>query len=394
MKKEKLREKIIEKVDSLKERMFEVSEFIFNNPELGREEFKASKLLAEELQKSGFDIQMPVAGLETAFKAGKKGKEGGHSVGFLAEYDALPEIGHGCGHNFIGTSSTFAGIALGSVMDKIAGNVFVLGTPAEENYGDKISMLEAGVFEGLDAVLMVHPGIETKVDSKSLACQSIEITFTGKTAHAAASPWMGINALDALIQTFVAVNNLKKQLPPSARVPGIIKYGGSRANVVPDKAVGQFSLRGATKKELDLVIKKVKDCARGAAIQTGAKVTFKTPEHPYLEMNTNNIMAEQFKKNLELLGGKIKYIKEKGMGSVDIGNVSHCIPCIHGYIAVTDKVMSGHSKEFAEAVISKVGCEGLVLSTKTLALTAFDLLTDKELIQKAKKELQDWQNSQ
>jgi len=394
MDKEKLRKAIIKKIDSLRDRIFEVSDFIFNNPELGREEYKASKLLASELEKHNFDVEMSVAGLKTAFKGVKKGKKPGCSVAFFAEYDALPEIGHGCGHNFIGTASTFAGIALGSIMDQFPGKVFVFGTPSEENHGDKITMLEKGLFDGLDAVMMIHPSIETKVESYSLACNSLEITFIGKSAHASAVPWMGINALDALIQTFVAVNNLKKQLPPTTRVPGIIKYGGSRANVVPDKAIGQFSLRGATKKELDMVVKKVKECARGAAIQTGAKVKFDIDDKPYLEMNTNKTIAEQYRKNLESLGLKISLVKEKGMGSVDIGNVSHKIPCIHAYMSVSDKIIPGHSREFAQAVISKLGREQLISSVKVLALTGLDLLLDRNLMQRAKKELRDWQKEQ
>jgi len=391
---EKLRKEIIKKIDSLQTRIFEVSDFIFNNPELGREELKASKLLASELQQHNFDVEMPVVGLKTAFKAVKKGKMPSYSIGYLAEYDALPEIGHGCGHNFIGTASTFAGIALGSVINQLSGSVIVFGTPSEENHGDKITMLEKGAFDELDVAMMIHPSIETKVDSYSLACSGLEVTFIGKSAHASAAPWMGINALDALIQTFVAVNNLKKQLPPTTRVPGIIKYGGSRANVVPDKAVGQFSLRGGTKKELDMVVKKVKDCARGAAIQTGAKVRFNILDKPYLEMNTNKTIAEQYRKNLELLGLKISLVKEKGMGSVDIGNVSHKIPAIHAYMSVTDKIMPGHSREFAQAVVSKLGRERLIMSAKVLALTGLDLLVDKSLIPKAKKELHNWQKEQ
>ncbi|MFH0793204.1 MAG: amidohydrolase, partial [bacterium] len=252
-----LRQRLLRKIQETQSRWWEINRTLFDHPELSNEEFESCKLLASAAERESFKVSFGQSGLPTAFRAELKGSSPGPTVAFLAEYDALPGIGHGCGHNFIGTCGTFAAIAFADIVRELPGRVVLLGTPAEETFGGKIAMLEQGEFDDVDFALMIHPSIETTGHYKSVACYPLEIEFHGKTAHASAAPWKGINALDALIQTFVAIDGLKRQLRPTVRVPGIITYGGDRANIIPDRAVGQWSLRAESVEELHLLLEKV-----------------------------------------------------------------------------------------------------------------------------------------
>lgn len=377
---------VIRKADALRPQMIAVSKFIHDHPELGEQEFKSSQRLVDELSAHGFQIEMPIGGMPTAFRATRKGRRTGPTVAFLAEYDALPTVGHGCGHNFIGTASAFAGIILSDLMNTLNGRILVIGTPAEETIGGKITLLEAGVFEDVDVALMVHPSTETRIYYSSLAAQIVEIEFRGKPSHAAASPWLGINALDALVQTYVAIDNLKKQLGPSVRIPGIITHGGVRANIVPERATGMFSVRAESYAELSDVVEKVKACARGAALATGARLTFRKIDRRYDEMRTNRTLAALFEHHWLALGGKIRHSPLKGRGSVDIGNISHVIPAIHPSIAITGPETPGHSREFAIAAVTPRAHRELLRVVKTLALSALDMLIQKQILRKIKAE--------
>ncbi len=379
---------VIRKADALRSLIVAASKFIHDHPELGEQEFECSQRLVDELRAHGFQVEMPIGGMPTAFRATLKGRRTGPTIAFLAEYDALPTVGHGCGHNFIGTASAFAGIVLSDVMNSLNGRILVIGTPAEETIGGKITLLEAGIFADVDVTLMVHPSTETRIYYSSLAAQVIEIEFRGKPSHAAASPWLGINALDALVQTYVAIDNLKKQLSPSVRIPGIITYGGARPNIVPERAVGQFSVRAESSAALSDVIKKVKACARGAALATRARLSFRIIDRRYDEMRSNRTLASLFENRWRALGGQIRESSLKGRGSVDIGNLSHVIPAIHPSIAITNPETPGHSREFAHAAISpRANCE-LLRVVKTLALTALDILTQKQALKKIRAEFQ------
>jgi metal-dependent amidase/aminoacylase/carboxypeptidase family protein len=240
---------------------------------------------------------------------------------------------------------------------------------------------------------MVHPSSETRIYYSSLAAQVIEIEFRGKPSHAAASPWLGINALDALVQTYVAIDNLKKQLSPSVRIPGIITYGGARPNIVPERATGQFSIRAESSLALSDVIEKVKACAKGAAMATGARLIFRMIDRHYAEMRSNRTLATLFKDNWRALGGQIRQPSLKGRGSVDIGNVSHVIPAIHPSIAITGPATPGHSREFARAAVSPRANRELLRVVKTLALTAVDVMTQKQVFKKIKAEFRAQQSS-
>ncbi len=377
---------VIRKADALRSQIVAVSRFIHDHPELGEQEFECSQRLVDELRAHAFQVEMPVGGMPTAFRATLKGRRTGPTIAFLAEYDALPTVGHGCGHNFIGAASAFAGIVLSDVMNSLNGRILVTGTPAEETIGGKITLLEAGAFADVDVALMVHPSSETRIYYSSLAAQVVEIEFRGKPSHAAASPWLGINALDALVQTYVAIDNLKKQLSPSVRIPGIITHGGVRANIVPERATGLFSVRAESSAALSDVIMKVKACAKGAALATGARLTFRMMDRRYDEMRSNRTLASLFENHWRALGGKIRESSLKGRGSVDIGNLSHVIPAIHPSIAITDPETPGHSREFALAAISPRANREILRVVKTLALTALDIITQKQALKKIRAE--------
>lgn len=383
---EDLKTRILENIDRLADEAWELGQFLFDNPELGLQEQKASDQLTSILERYGFIVERGVGELPTAFKAYRSGTEDKPSIAFLAEYDALPSIGHGCGHNLIAVVGTFAGISLADVIEKLPGRILVIGTPAEETIGGKIRMLDKGVFDDVDIAMMAHPSTETVVRAKALAAQTTVITFYGKTAHAAATPWRGINALDALIQTFVGLDQLRKQLKPSVRIAGIISEGGERPNVIPEKAVGKFSIRAETYEELQELLKKVQRVAEGAALATGAKVEITFPEPPYLDMRNVEPLARTFEKNWVELGGKLITDPGKTPGSLDIGNVSYKIPSLHPSFAITDQPIAGHTREFAEATRTPLAREETIRMIKALALTALDILTNPDLFKQIKEE--------
>jgi len=382
-----LRQQVIREIDRLGDRLVEISKAIHSDPELGLQEYKSSELLASELEKNGFVVERKVAGMDTAFKATFKGKEDGPTIALLAEYDALPEIGHACGHNLIGTIALGAGLALSRVMPKLNGSVMVLGTPDEEGSGGKVTMIESGLFKDVDAVMIVHPSNKTQVVADILAISSVEIKFKGKAAHASSSPEKGINALDAVIQTFNGINALRQHVRSDVRIHGIITDGGKRPNIVPETASAFFFIRAADRRYKEKILRKVKRCAQGAAAATGAKLGFIVRPRALDDMKNNMTMAKLFEKNLKVLGEKVQAPDPKaGKGSTDIGNVSYVVPSIHPSIAIGPKKLAGHSREFAEASVSERGHEAMLIAAKAMALTSVDLFTDEALMKKVKRE--------
>lgn len=382
---EKIKEKAVLLADELKEDIFEVADKIHKNPELGNQEFKASRLLREKIAKYGFKID-DVEGLPTAFIASKKGAKPGPTIAFLAEYDALPEIGHACGHNLIAAASFGAAAALGKLGDDLAGEVMLVGSPAEETNGAKVLLVEKGVFSGVDAAMMVHPGNRTTAYATSLAMEAIEFTYTGKAAHAAAAPHMGINALDAVIMLFNGINALRQQLKSDVRIHGIITEGGKAPNIIPDRAVARFYVRAKEKAYMLEVKEKVIACARGAELATGAKLSYKNFELPFDNLITNRTMADMFKQNLKKLGVSDISDEEEGIGSTDMGNVSHVVPAIHPHMAIAERNVAPHSIEFCQAAGSERGKQAALLSAKAMAMTAVELAAKPELLKKAKQE--------
>ncbi len=379
---------IIDQIDSLKPDFYSISQYIGENPELGHEEFKACELLTEELKKHGFSVEVGTCGLPTAFTATFDSGKEGPVVGYMSEYDALPEVGHACGHNLIGTMGIAAGIGLSKVINETGGKVIVFGTPAEETKGGKVTMAEAGVFDALDAAIMVHPLDNYVKSGSSLAMDAIQFEFFGKSAHAAASPHLGINALDAVLQTFSSINALRQHITPDARIHGIIKEGGKAANVIPDYAVAQFYVRAAKRGYVNELVEKVKKCAEGAALQTGAEMKWSFYELSYDNMVTNKPLSEAFNRELISLGVKEEEIMEQkdGSGSLDMGNVSHAAPSIHPYIKICNEAYACHTHEFREAAMSEQGREAMILGAKAMALTGYEILTNKDLLQQIKAE--------
>jgi amidohydrolase len=385
---EGLKEKVISFIERIKEEIFEVADEIYKNPELGNQEFKASKLLREKISAYGFLVN-EVEGLPTAFLARKKGQKPGPKIAFLAEYDALPKIGHACGHNLIAAASFGAAVALGALAEELSGEVILAGSPAEETDGAKVLLVERGIFNDMDAAMMVHPGNRTTIYTTSLAMEALEFTYTGKAAHAAASPHLGINALDAVILLFNGINALRQQLRPDARIHGIIVEGGHTPNIIPERAVARFYVRAKEKKYMLEVKEKVIACAKGAELSTGAKLSYRNFELGFDNLVTNKTMAEVFKANLKELGYHDISDEEEGIGSTDMGNVSQVVPSIHPHIAIAEKDVVPHSLEFLKAAGSTRGKETAVLSAKVLAMTALDIMTREELLKKIKEEFEE-----
>ena len=383
-----MKQLINEAINKLQDTFYDVSKYIGQNPELGHEEFKACKALTDVLKEQGFTVEIGTCDLPTAFTAVYDSQKPGPSIGFMAEYDALPDLGHACGHNLIGTMSIAAGIGLSKAVAETGGKVYVYGTPAEETRGGKVTMAEQGIFNHLDVAMMVHPYYCHQKSGRSLAMDAIQFEFFGKSAHAAAAPHEGINALDGVLQTFNSINALRQHVKPDVRIHGVITEGGKAANVVPDYAVAQFYVRASTRAYVDEVTDKVKACANGAALATGTKLKISNYEFSYDDMQTNQTLSEVYTNNLISLGVSEQSITEDqgDHGSLDMGNVSQVVPAIHPYIQICDDYFVCHTHEFREAALSEQGREAMILGAQTMALTGYDVLTNQTLLQKIKEE--------
>ena len=371
-----MKERLFSEGQLIKERLAEISDYIYRNPELGNEEYKAAEALTSFLREHNFSVESNIAGMETAFKATFESGKPGLTVGYLCEYDALPKIGHGCGHNMIGVMSAGAGVVLSKVLSEIGGKVIVYGTPAEETNGGKVILTEAGVFDELDAAMIVHPDGETRASGSSSALYPIRFIYKGKTAHAASCPEKGINALNSVIQLFNGIDALRQHVTPDVRMHGIITKGGVAANIVPDEAVADFYFRASTKERVTEVVEKVKKIAEGAALMTGATLEMERYELPYDDLKTNETLSEMFNENLRALGiTDIKEAKTTG-GSSDIGNVSHVAPTIHPYIGITDCPMVGHSVEMAKATTTSKAHDRLLIAALAMAYTGYDIINN------------------
>ena len=383
-----IKETVLNNIDENKELYLTTSHQIHEKPEIGNEEFFASSLLTKILEEAGFEVEKAVAGHETAFTARKKSFKSGPSIAFLAEYDALPGLGHACGHNIIGTTSVAAAIAIGKVIDECGGEVVVFGTPAEEggpNGSAKGSFVKHGLLEGIDAALMIHPANETRVTTPSLAVDPLEFEYIGKPAHAASHPEEGINALDAVIQLFHGINALRQHLKDEVRIHGIITHGGDAPNIVPEYAKARFYIRAATRAYLNEVTAKVKNVAEGAALATGAKLNIIAYQNEVDNLLINHSFNEVFKDVIEELGEVVDNNNE-GIGSTDAGNISQVVPTIHPYIKIGPNNLVGHTVEFREAARSEQGDKALITGAKGLALTALRLLTEEGVLAAIKEE--------
>lgn len=384
-----LKTKIAEAVDGLADELEALSLRIHANPELPYQEEQASAWLAEFLAQKGLAVERGVGGLPTAFRATIPGNGAGPTIAIMAEYDALPKIGHACGHNVIATAGAGAGAALALALkaSAVPGTIQVIGTPAEEGGAGKVRLLDAGVFRGVDAAMMIHPRCGTQVWRPTLGIMKVKAEFHGKAAHASSWPWRGVNALNAVIQLFQALDAMRQQLQPDARVHGVITHGGEQPNIIPEYTAAAFYLRSPSRDYLAELLRRFEGCARGAATATGCTVTI-TPQ-PVIEdpLRPNFTMAALFEKNLERIGFPVDPPDpEAGYGSTDCGNVSQALPTIHPYIRISPDGVPGHSREFAEWAKSPMARAGLLAGAKALALTALDLVASPEALRKAKAE--------
>ena len=382
------RQEAIRAIDSASETLVDLARFIHANPELGMEEVRAAARCVDLLRQYGFRVEADVAGLPTAF-VGVQG-EGHPTVGILVEYDALPVVGHGCGHNLMAGATIGAGIGAAAALARTGGSVYVFGTPGEEGQGGKVYMIRDGLFDDMDIVIGTHPHpvyatVGTIPGSgKTLAAQSVVVEFYGKPAHAARDPFNGVNALNAVIETFNGINALRQHIRPSARIHGIIRHGGDAVNVIPEYAKAEFLIRSETRDERDDLMGKIHAIAQGAALITGARLDWQPSTAPYDEMIPNYTIAQRIKTNFDSVGLiTAPPVAGPGLASSDIGNVSYVVPTGAGSFPIIDKAIPWHSQQAAEASGSEQGYAAMVKAAKGLALTMLDFLLDPDLVEAA-----------
>ena len=377
--------RVIDRIDREAGALIELSKFIHAHPEIAMEEVESSAACAKFAEDRGFQVSRGVANLPTAFAATMGSGQDGH-VGYLSEYDALPGLGHGCGHNLIAIAGIGAAIGLSEVVDEARGKVSLFGTPAEEAVGGKIFMTQAGLFDDLDAAMGAHPGAIDAVcptvegSGMALACREVIIKYHGQAAHAAADPYNGINALNALIEVFNGINALRQHVKTDARLHGIITDGGFAPNVVPDYAAGSFLIRAATLTYMDELVEKVRAIAEGAAMITGARLEWVYPSPANADMITNYTLARVLGQHAAELGLETPEAKaESATGSTDWGNVSYAVPSVETSYPILDRMCTWHSMDVVNASDSEMGYRNTILVAKAMALAGLDVLRDKEL---------------
>ncbi len=368
-------------VDAMHDALLDVSHEIHAHPELAFEEFHASRLLCETLEKSGLPVERGAYGLETAF-ATEFGAESAPRVALLAEYDALPEIGHACGHNLIATAAIGAALALAGLGGRLPGRVRLLGTPAEERGGGKERMARRGAFEGVDAAMMIHPAGIDLTTMPCLAIAELDATYRGRAAHASAMAHRGVNALDALVFAYQAVGALRQHIQSTERIHGIITDGGQAPNIVPERAAGRFYVRAKDAGDLEALKTRVAACFEAGARATGAELELRWGEVDYLDLHTSWPLAAAYQRNAEALGRRffpVDRLPSSASGSTDMGNVSHRVPSIHPMIAAAPAHVTIHNAEFASWARSELGDRAALDGAKALAMTALDFFADAGL---------------
>jgi amidohydrolase len=354
--------------------LHELSHWMYENPERAYEEYRTSERIADLLAANGFTVTRPAWGLATAFDAVTGA--GGPEVVICAEYDALPEVGHACGHNLIAAAACGAGIALAPLADALGFRVRVLGTPAEETFGGKVDLIDAGAFAGVAAALMVHPATSDVVDPAVLAVAHLDVDFHGKESHAAFAPHLGINALDAAVQAYVNVSTLRQALIPTDKVHGVITYGGGAPNVIPAHTQMAWYVRAATTQRLDELIERVEACFHAAAAATGCDVEITPRGHTYRDLVSNPVLLDLYTANSEQLGRPMRraeFADSLAAGSTDMGNVSHVVPSLHPMLSIDSLPAVNHQREFAAHTLSPAGQRSIRDGALAMAWTIIDL---------------------
>jgi amidohydrolase len=380
-----IRQRVWRQIDGLTDSLWGLALRIHESPELAFEEHKAANWLCEMLREAGFEVEQNVGGLPTAFRAIHPSRGTGPCVAVLAEYDALPELGHACGHNIIAATAMGAALGLAPYKRELPGTLVVLGTPAEEGGGGKITLLNAGVFQDINAAIMIHPGDQTWARRGYLSLTEAEVAFRGKAAHACSAPAKGINALDAIIQTFVSINSFRPCIKQGACICGIITDGGQQPNTIPEHAIARFQIRAQEDEYSQLLLEKLRQCAAAAALATGADLSFKTVGPTLKTLAANSALAGHFAQYIQELGYPIEK-PSGGMASSDAGNVSWEVPVLHPHIRITDTPTALHSRAFAEAARSDLACKAMLAGSKALAAVCLDLWRDEDFYEEVKKE--------
>jgi amidohydrolase len=377
------KKRISERVDARAKALDRLALEIHARPELAYEERFASTSLADYLESEKATVQRGAGGVETAFVA--EAGSGGPVVAILGEYDALPGIGHGCGHNLMGTAAVGAFLAVRDLLDGVRGRVRVIGCPAEERGNGKVALIKGGVFEGVDAAVMYHPGDRDEIDPLMLAMVNLDVELLGKAAHAAAEPYDGINALDGLLLGWNAMSALRLLVRSDSRIHGIITDGGKAANIIPDRAAARLMVRSPDNTYLADLRRRVLACFEGAAVASGAEMR-PTWSDVCEVVSTNHPLAEAFAENALSLGRTMQPRRPADThGSTDMGNVTTVIPGIHPFLSITEGPVPGHSIAFTEAARAPRALETMRLAAKALAMTTLDVLTDSALQKRVKE---------
>lgn len=380
-----LKDQIAAAVDRLAGDLERLSHRIHDNPELGYQEVKAAAWLGEFLAAQGFVLEHGVAGVATAFRASIETGDG-PTIAILCEYDALPGIGHACGHNAIAAAGAGAGAGLAAVKASLPkGRIQVIGTPAEEGGGGKVRLIQGGLFKRVDAAMMCHGWDKWIAHQDLLGIVRVGFEFTGKAAHAAADPWEGVNALDAVIQTFNNVSMLRQQVRADARIHGIVTSGGAAPNIIPEFAAASFYVRAASLDYMWALQKRVIACAEGAAKATGCTLKIIERDDAYEPMRRNLALLDAWRVNTTRLGlPEAPEIRDR-LGSSDVGNVSQIVPTIQPLMKIAPEGTPIHSRAFETAAVGPLACEGMIAAAKAMAMTALDLIADPDLLARVKQ---------
>jgi amidohydrolase len=380
-----LKEKAAEETGKLRQRSIEMADYIFDNPEISAKEFETKNYLIAELKDNGFKIQDGAGGFDTAFRAQFDFEKPGPAVAFIAEYDSLPNMGHACHHHIIASASVNVAIAMSKLGRDLCGKIICVGTPAEESMDAKGIMRKNGAFDGIDVVLMFHGGSRNNTKLIVLAVDVLEFSYKGKAAHAAASPDEGINSLDAVIMLFTSVNALRQQLKQDVRIHGIVIKGGDAVNIIPEFASARFQIRSQQRKYLNEVVEKVKNCARGAALQTGTELTITVLEDPGNDLLKNSFLIKEYEENFGSFGEKLDE-EPFLLGSTDIGNLSYHIPLIHPMVKTAEEGCALHTVDFLNYGKTNTAYYGMMIGMKTLAMTAVRVLMDRDFLKNIKED--------
>jgi amidohydrolase len=370
-------------VDAARDQLVEVSLDIHSHPELALKEERAAKMLADSLESSGFAVERGAFDIETAFQA--RWGEGPITLAYLCEYDALPEIGHACGHNLIATAGMGGAIGLKAAVSPDAVTLLVLGTPAEEDIGGKQMMLERGAFEGIDVAMMAHPAPFDIAAPPMFGAEAVHVIYHGQPAHAGLAPETGVNALDGLVTAYQAIAQLRQHIRRDSRIQGIITYGGSAANIIPDRAEGRFGVRALQPAYLRDLKARVERCLQAGADASGATVDITWGGVNYQPLNSNGPIADAYQANAQTVGRKFLEIEVESTGSTDMGNVSWAVPSIHPTFGIGGMAIN-HTPGFTSTAATDAAHDSMIQVAQALAMTGVDLIQDPDLLKRAKEE--------